>query len=140
MENLDSAAFTAEVGADRAAYVQQVMRAARETLARSRGDQFRERPAEPLGVSEWRSRGSPLAPHDRTSSSSRRPDTQTPTWAEDRAAVFDAICALRELCEALSDQLTKLQKKPWHPVYRAMANEEESKEPLELPSLHSLRQ
>jgi hypothetical protein len=46
----DSAVFTAEVGLSRDEYVRHVLGTARETLARSRGnDQFRER-AEPLGL------------------------------------------------------------------------------------------
>jgi hypothetical protein len=76
-----------------------------------------------------------------------------PTWEQERAAVFAAICALRELCETLSEQLAELQKRPWHSMYCAMAKwddaerariEKESlqreEEPLDLPALHSLRQ
>ena len=34
---------------------------------------------------------------------------QVPTWADERDAVFAAICALRELCETLSDRVTELR-------------------------------
>jgi len=125
-ESQDSAAFTAEcvtVDPSRAEYVQQVLSAARETLARSCGEefQFRGRPADVPGAPE-RSRDRPLAARDRISSSPL--NTQTPTWAEDRAAVLEAIRTWeqerapileairglrRELCEALSDQLAELR-------------------------------
>src|SRR5262249_26280331 len=83
------------------------------------------------------------------------PDTQEPTWADERAAVFDAICALRQLCEALSEQLVELQKRPWGVAYHAMAKwgdaecarieneslqQQREEEPLDLPPLHTLRQ
>src|SRR5262249_8026795 len=125
METPDSATLIATVAPSRAERAQQARREARETLARSRGEQFRDA-EEPLGVPEGRSRGrqAPLAPRDRPQSTpapASEPDTQEPTWADERAAVFDAICALRQLCEALSEQLVELQKRPWGVAYHAMA-------------------
>jgi hypothetical protein len=89
------------------------------------------------------------------------PQPDAPTWADERAAVFDAICALRQLCEALSDQLAELRSSQTREVgmlgaWRALNQwgdaecariEQESlqqqrgkEEPLDLPPLHSLRQ
>src|SRR5262249_25639782 len=109
-ESQDSAVFAAEcvtVGLSRAEYVQQVLSAARATLARSRADnQFRERPAEPPSAPEWRSRERPLTSRDRAPAApAPAPQPDAPTWEQERTAVFDAICALRQLCEALSDHL-----------------------------------
>jgi hypothetical protein len=53
-------------------------------------------------------------PHTRSTS------TSTTAWEQERAAVFEAICALRALCEALDDRFAELQKGPWHSVFRAM--------------------
>src|SRR5262249_32820652 len=39
------------------------------------------------------------------------PDAQVPTWEQERAAVFEAICALRHLCETLHEQLAELRHK-----------------------------
>src|SRR5215831_7167168 len=76
-ESQDSAAFAECVTVDpsRAEYVQQVLSAARETLARSCGEefQFRGRPADVPGAPE-RSRDRPLAARDRISSSPLNPD------------------------------------------------------------------
>src|SRR5262249_61959788 len=85
-------------------------------------------------------------------------------WEQERTAVFDAICALRQLCEALSDHLADLR---WRQLgasfdnpnvaYRALnqwAHEERAQieaagrsrddegkeEPFEIPPLHALRQ
>src|SRR5262249_22462156 len=174
-ESQDRAAFTAlcvTVGPSRAEYVQQVMREARETLARSRGDNYQswER-EEPLGVPERRSRERPLASRDRSPrppTPAPPPDTQAPTWAEERAAVLaairawdeerapilDALRALCDLCETLHARVSEIQKQPWHPVYREMKQwgdaecagiEQESlqqkqEEPLDVPPLRSLRQ
>src|SRR6516225_955408 len=84
----DSAAFTAEcvtVDPSPAEHVQQVLSAARATLARCRGndEKFRERPAEPLGgvVPEWRSRGRrapPLASRGRQSAPAPAPVDPAP--------------------------------------------------------------
>jgi hypothetical protein len=107
-ESQDSAAFIAEcvtVGPSRADYVQQVLVTARATLARCRAnDQFRDQPAEPPGVPEWRSRGRPLAPRDRTQPTT--PDASPPTWEQERGAVLEAIRGLREWAETLTDRLT----------------------------------
>jgi len=63
METPDSATLIATVAPSRAERAQQARREARETLARSRGEQFRDA-EEPLDVPEGRSRGrqAPLAP------------------------------------------------------------------------------
>jgi hypothetical protein len=83
------------------------------------------------------------------------PQPDAPTWADERAAVFEAICALRVLCETLHERITENQKGPWHSAYHALAKwgdaecarieneslqQQREEEPLELPSLHSLRQ
>src|SRR5215471_20166144 len=78
---------------------------ARATLARSRGNnfEFREQSVDAPGAPR-RSRGRPLAPRDRTPPSPAPPhDAEPPTWAEERAAVFEAIC------ETLSDQLAAIR-------------------------------
>jgi len=166
----DSAAFTAEcvtVDPSRAEHVQQVLSAGRATLARSRAEefQFRSRPADVPGA-PVRSRDRPLAPRDRTAAapaSAPQPDTQVPTWADERTAVFDAIRGLRELCEIFSEKLADLRWRQLstqfdnpNTAYREMnqwVNEERARieaargsrddegkeEPLEIPSLRSLR-
>ena len=124
-ESQDSAAFTAEcvtVGPSRAEHVQQVLSAARATLARCRVNEIRERPAEPPGVLE-RSRGRPHASRDRTPPTPRL-DTQIPTWeqidsrimarivealTEEREDILEVIRALRELGEALDTRLTNVE-------------------------------
>jgi hypothetical protein len=82
---------------------------ARTTLARSRAnnEQFWERPADVTGAPA-RSRGRPLAPRDRSPPAPPR-DTETPTWADEREAVFEAITSLRQLAEALTDQLAAIR-------------------------------
>jgi hypothetical protein len=75
------------------------------------------------------------------------------TWEEERASVLEAIVGLREWCETLSEQLAEVQKRPAHALYREMAqwgdaecahiaeeSQKREQEPLELPSLRSLRQ
>jgi hypothetical protein len=167
-ESQDSAAFTAlclAAGPSRAERVRKVLREARETLARSRGnEQFRER-AEPLGVvPEWRSRECPLSSRDRTTAApapASQPDA--PTWEHERAAVFDAICALRERCETLSEQLAEMRSsqtrelgmfgawralKQWsdeectriEAAGRSRDDQDKKAEPFEIPSLRTLRQ
>jgi len=170
-ESQDSAAFTAEwvtVDPSRAEHVQQVLSAARATLARCRADEFefRARPAEPPGAPA-RSRDRPLAPRDRTtaapaSAPAPQPDTQVPTWADERAAVFEAICALRHLGETLSEQIAELRHAQTRELgmlgaWRALKqwgdeectrieaagrsrDDEGKEEPFEIPPLHALRQ
>jgi hypothetical protein len=99
--------------------VQQILGKPRATLARSRANnfEFRERPADVTGAPE-RSRGRPLAPRDRISPSPAPPcDTETSTWAEDRAAVFEAITGLCRLCEMLSDQLAAIRWRQLNSVF-----------------------
>jgi len=167
MESQDSAAFIAEVAPSRAEYVRQIQATARATLARSRGNEFRDAD-EPLGVPEPRSRGrrAPLAPRDRPQSTpAPQPNTQVPTWADEREAVFVAIRGLRELCEALSEKLAELrwrqlgtsfdsphaayqEMKKWaHEEHRGSTNldarscdDEGKEEPFEIPPLRTLRQ
>ena len=89
----------AHMDESRAARVQQVLGTARATLARSRGEQFRD--AEPLGVPEWRSRERPLSSRGRTPAAPAAPapapqlDTSVPSWEEDRArfSMRSAACA-----------------------------------------------
>jgi hypothetical protein len=92
----------------RAARVQQVLSAARATLARSRanGEPFRERPADATGAPA-RSRGRPLALRDRTPPLETPPSQ--PTWEQEREAVFEAITSLRQLSETLADQLAAIR-------------------------------
>jgi len=168
-ESQDSAAFTAEcvtVDPRRAEHVQQVLSAARATLARSRGEQFRD--AEPLGVvPEWRSRERPLSSRDRTQppAPAAQPDTSVSTWEQERDAVFEAIVGLREWCETLSEQLADLRWRQlgsqfdnpnaayhalnrWESEERARIeaargsrdDQEKKEEPFELPPLRALRQ
>jgi hypothetical protein len=113
----------------RAEHVQQVLSAARATLARSgaNGEQFREQSVDAPGA-PGRSRGRPLAPRDRTppppAPQPSRLDIQTPTWADERASVLEAIQTwaderevilevvrgLRELCEKnVGNQLAELR-------------------------------
>jgi hypothetical protein len=87
--------------------------------------EFRDRLVDAPGA-PGRSRSRPLAPRDRTSPppAPQPPlDSQTPTWADERAAVLEAIKTwaderevvleiirgLRELCENLGDQLAELR-------------------------------
>ena len=107
----------------------------------------------------WRGQhesGSPsfsITSRDRTTAApalAPQPDTQeVPTWADERGAVLDALRSLCELCETLHERITEIQKRPWGAAYHAIKQwgdaecariEQESKEPLELPSLRSLRQ
>jgi hypothetical protein len=70
-------------------------------------------------------------------------------WEDERGAVLDALRSLCELCETLHERITEIQKRPMAAAYHALTKwgdaecariEQESKEPLELPPLHSLRQ
>jgi len=160
-ESSDSAVFTAAVALSRAEYVRQIQATARATLARSRGNEFRD-----LGVPEPRSRGrqaTSCAPRDRTQPApAPAPDTQVPTWAEEREAVFEAICALRALCETLHERLAEQRHAQTRELgmlgaWRALnqwsdeecarieaagrsRDDEGKEEPFEIPPLHALRQ
>ena len=136
---------------------------------RSRGDnQFRERPAEPLGaVPEQRSREPPLSSRDRTQpqpTTPAPPDTSVPSWEQDRGAVLEAIVGLREMCEALHEQLTETRwrqlgtsfdnpNEAYHALNRwereerarieaagGSRDDEGKEEPFEIPPLRTLRQ
>jgi hypothetical protein len=64
-----------------------------------------------------------------------------PTWADERAAVFEAIRGLRELCENLADQLADLRWRQLgtqfdspHAAYAAMKKwEGEERDQAEAP-------
>src|SRR5262249_44745910 len=168
MDESDSAAFAVTVGPNRAEYARQVRATARETLARSRGnDQFRDAD-QPLGVPEPRPRDrrAPLASRGRTppapAPTAEQPDTSSPTWAEERAAVLDAIVALRTLCETLHDRLAELRHEQtgefgmlgaWRELNQwgdeectrieaagHSRDDEGKEEPFEIPPLRALRQ
>ena len=113
-ESKDSAAFTAlclAAGPSRAERVRKVLREARETLARCRADEL----AEP-----W-------------------PDTPPPTWAQERAAVLEAVRGLRELGEALDKHLAEmaLQMDELRIMLNRSRDDQGKEEPFELPSLHT---
>jgi|SRR5215831_17550719 len=166
MESQDSATLIAEVAPSRAEYVRQIQATARATLARSRGNQFRDAD-EPLGVPEPRSRGrwAPSSPRYRTQPApapAPAPDTQVPTWADEREAVFEAIVALRTLCERLAERLAEQRRETnaelgmlgaWRALNQwsneectrieaagRSRDDEGKEEPFEIPPLHALRQ
>jgi len=138
MESRDSTAFAAgvTVGPSRAEHVQKVLGEARAQLARCHADEFefRERLAEVPGVS-GPSRERPLASPDRTPSLRR---LATPTWADERAAVLEAIRGLRELGEALDEHLAEmaLQMDELRTLLRRSRDDQGNKE----EPLHTLRQ
>jgi hypothetical protein len=169
---MDESESSDTIGPSRADYVAHVLGTARETLARSRGDnQFRDAD-EPLGVPEWRSRGrrAPLAPRDRTQPAPAPAPSDAPTWenergavleaikiwTDERDAVLDALRSLSELCETLHERIAELQKRPMAAAYHEMKQwgdaecariekeslqqQREKEEPLDLPSLRTLRQ
>jgi len=85
-----------------------------------------------------------------------------PTWEQERAAVFEAICALRQLGETLTERVAELRHAQTRELgmlgaWRALnqwsveecarieaagrSHDDEGKEePFEIPPLHALRQ
>jgi hypothetical protein len=153
-ESRGTAAFAAATAPSRAEHVQQIIRAARATLARCRTDEveFRGRPAEVPGVSEARGPVTSGACPSRPAVQPQQQAVAAAWWAAidhriaqalaaEREQIFaeltDVIGSLRVISAGLDERLTAMETAMAEVRTTLAKAKPDDEEPLELPPLHS---